>query len=142
MARTYTELMSLPTYEERLEYLRLNGKAGEMTFGGNRYLNQRLYNSPEWKRLRRNIVLRDNGCDLACPDHPIYNKLTVHHLEPITIEDLKNGAAAVFDPENLVCVSFETHNDIHFSHKSPAPPVVNERTENDTAPWRCNDGRD
>lgn len=136
MSRTYTELMSLPTYEERLEYLRLNGKVNEMTFGGNRYLNQRLYNSPEWKRARRNVILRDNGCDLGCPDRQIFGKVLIHHLEPITVEDLKNGAQRIFDPENLICVSAETHNDIHYGYKSPAPPVVIERTENDTAPWR------
>lgn len=136
MSRTYTELMSLPTYEERLEYLRLNGKVSEMTFGGNRYLNQRLYSSPEWKRARRNVILRDNGCDLGDPGRPIFGKLMIHHLEPITIEDLRDGAQKVFDPENLICVSSETHNDIHYGYRSPAPPVVTERTENDTAPWR------
>lgn len=136
MSRTYSELMSIPTYEERLEYLRLNGKPGEMIFGGSRYLNQRLYHGPEWKRVRRDIILRDNGCDLGDPDRPIAGKILIHHLEPITIEDLRNGATNVFDPENLICVSYDTHNDIHFGYKSPAPPVVYERRENDTAPWR------
>lgn len=136
MSRSYSELITLKTYEERLEYLRLNGKVSEMTFGGNRYFNQRLYNSPEWKRVRRNVILRDNGCDLGCPDRQIFGKVLIHHLEPITIEDLRNGAERVFDPENLICVSSETHNDIHYGYKSPAPPVVMERKENDTAPWR------
>lgn len=136
MRRTYSELMSIPTYEERLEYLRLNGKPGEMTFGGSRYLNQRLYHGPEWGRVRRDIILRDNGCDLGDPDRPIAGKILIHHLEPITIEDLRNGATNVFDPENLICVSYDTHNDIHFGFKSLAPPVVYERRENDTVPWR------
>lgn len=134
--KTYTELMSLPTYEERLEYLRLNGRVSEITFGGSRYLNQRLYHGAEWKQVRREVILRDNGCDLGDPDRPITGKLMVHHLEPITVEDLRNGGERIFSMDNLICVSEETHNDIHTGRKRPAPPIVTERRENDTAPWR------
>ena len=136
MIRTYTELMTFPTYEERLDYLRTNSTVNEITFGGSRYLNQRLYNSQEWKQVRRQVILRDNGCDLADPDRPITGKLSIHHIEPLTIEDLREASEKIFAMDNLVCVSETTHNAIHYGRKSPAPPVVTERHENDTAPWR------
>ena len=111
--RTYSELITIPTFEERFEYLQLKGSVGKDTFGYDRYLNQVLYRSPEWKRLRNQIIIRDGGCDLACDGYDIYGKVLIHHLNPITVKDVLARSRKVFDPDNLVCVSHNTHNAIH-----------------------------
>lgn len=134
--KTYSELITIPTFEERFEYLQLKGSVGKDTFGYDRYLNQVLYRSPEWKRLRNKIVIRDNGCDLACDGYDIYGKVLIHHLNPITVEDVLARSRKVFDPDNLVCVSHNTHNAIHYGDVDllATGPII--RTKNDTCPWR------
>ena len=134
--RTYSELITIPTFEERFEYLQLKGSVGKDTFGYDRHLNQVLYRSPEWKRLRNQIIIRDCGCDLACEGYDIYNKVLIHHLNPITVEDVLARSRKVFDPDNLVCVSHNTHNAIHYGDVDllVAGPII--RTKNDTCPWR------
>ena len=134
--RTYSELIMIPTFEERFEYLQLKGSVGKDTFGYDRYLNQVLYRSPEWKRLRNQIIIRDDGCDLACDGYDIYDKVLIHHLNPITVEDVLTRSRKVFDPDNLVCVSHSTHNAIHYGDVDllATGPII--RTKNDTCPWR------
>ena len=134
--RTYSELITIQTFEERFEYLQLKGSIGKDTFGYDRYLNQVLYRSPEWKRLRNQIIIRDGGCDLACDGYDIYDKVLIHHLNPITVEDVLARSRKVFDPDNLVCVSHNTHNAIHYGDVDllVTGPII--RTKNDTCPWR------
>ena len=134
--RTYSELITIPTFEERFEYLQLKGSVGKDTFGYDRYLNQVLYRSPEWKRLRNQIIIRDDGCDLACDGYDVYGKVLIHHLNPITVEDVLARSRKVFDPDNLVCVSHNTHNAIHYGDADllVTGPII--RTKNDTCPWR------
>lgn len=134
--RTYSELITIPTFEERFEYLQLKGSVGKDTFGYDRYLNQVLYRSPEWKRLRNQIIIRDAGCDLACDGYDVYGKVLIHHLNPITVEDVLARSRKVFDPDNLVCVSHSTHNAIHYGDVDllVTGPII--RTKNDTCPWR------
>lgn len=134
--RTYSELITIPTFEERFEYLQLKGSVGKDTFGYARYLNQVLYRSPEWKRLRNQIIIRDDGCDLACDGYDVYGKVLIHHLNPITVEDVLARSRKVFDPDNLVCVSHSTHNAIHYGDVDllVTGPII--RTKNDTCPWR------
>ena len=134
--KTYSELITIPTFEERFEYLRLKGSVGKDTFGYDRYLNQVLYRSPEWKRLRNQIIIRDDGCDLACEGYDINSKVLIHHLNPITVEDVLARSRKVFDPNNLVCVSHNTHNAIHYGDVDllVTGPII--RTKNDTCPWR------
>ena len=134
--KTYSELITIPTFEERFEYLQLKGSVGKDTFGYDRHLNQVLYRSPEWKRLRNQIIIRDCGCDLACEGYSIHSKVLIHHLNPITVEDVLARSRKVFDPDNLVCVSHNTHNAIHYGDVDllVTGPII--RTKNDTCPWR------
>ena len=135
--KTYSELIQIPSFIERYRYLRLGGKAGEITFGNERYLNQMLYKSPEWKRLRREIVLRDNGCDMGLDGYSISGVPIIHHINPITVEDIVNGNYRVFDPENLISVSRRTHNAIHYGDEELLLiDEIVERRPNDTTPWR------
>lgn len=134
--RCYSELSKLKSFEDRLKYLRLNGVVAHSTFGGHRYLNQMLYKSDEWKRVRRQVILRDNGLDLGVEGWPIAGQILVHHIEPIRIEDLLDRNPAVLDPDNLITVSLETHNEIHYGDDSKWPPLVTERRQFDTIPWR------
>lgn len=137
MSKSYQELISIPDYRERYEYLKLGGSVGELTFNGHRYLNQRFYTSdPEWKKVKRAVILRDNGCDMAHEDYQIGGRIIVHHINPVTIDDLIKRNPIIFDPENLICVSHNTHNAIHYGDASLLllPPV--ERVANDTCPWR------
>lgn len=133
---TYSELVSLPTFEERFAYLKLNGKVGINTFGSDRYTNQDFYRSAEWKRLRNHIFVRDLGCNLACKDYPIVGGFIVHHMNPLTIDDLEHSTEFLFNPEYLITVDLDTHNAIHYGvdRKEPSPFV--ERRPNDTCPWR------
>ena len=136
MIRTYSELIKLPTFEQRFEYLRLDSSVGRETFGFDRYLNQILYNSPEWKRFRRDIVIRDNGCDLACEGYEIHSRILIHHINPITIEDIINRSPIIFDPENVISTTHNTHNAIHYGDKDLLITGPIERTKNDTCPWK------
>lgn len=134
--KRYSELITIPTYEERFKYLQLKGAIGNDTFGYDRYLNQILYNSPEWKRLRNQIIIRDNGRDLGCEGYEIYGRILIHHMNPITVEDIVSRDPIVFDPENLICVSHNTHNAIHYGDENLLILAPVERTKNDTCPWR------
>lgn len=136
MIKTYSELIAFQTYEERFRYLQLKGAVGKDTFGYDRYLNQILYNSQEWKRFRDKIIIRDNGCDLACEGYDIHGRILVHHINPIRVDDVVNRNPIVFDPENVVCVTHNTHNAIHYGDESLLVLAPVERTKNDTCPWK------
>lgn len=134
--RTYSELMALPTFEARYEYLRLGGRVGAETFGFDRYLNQKFYNSDEWKKLRDYIIIRDNGCDLGIEGRDIPRRILVHHMNPITIDDVNKRSDLLLNPEYLICTSKTTHDAIHYGDKNLliVEPIV--RTPHDTCPWR------
>ena len=136
MIRTYRECMRLPTFQERYRYLQIGGRVGKETFGFDRYLNQMLYRTPEWKRFRRDMIVRDNGCDLGCEGYEIYGNVLVHHINPITVEDVINRNPCIFDPNNVICTSLNTHNAIHYGDETLliTEPVV--RKPNDTCPWK------
>lgn len=136
ITKCYSELTSLPTFLERFEYLKLNGKVGMETFGHDRYLNQILYHSDRWKKRKRDVIIRDDGCDLGIEGFDIVGSILIHHINPITIEDILNDNPIVFDMENLISTKLSTHNAIHYSDKNMLilPPV--ERFKNDTCPWR------
>lgn len=137
MKKTYSELMKLNTFEERFEYLKIGGKVGEDTFGHDRYLNQILYKSDRWrKETRPTIIARDEGCDLGIDDREIGDRILVHHINPITVDDILNDNPKVFDPENLICTSHNTHQAIHYSDDRLLikAPIV--RSKNDTCPWK------
>lgn len=110
----YSEMLSLDTFDERFEYLKLNGFVGDSTFGFDRYVNQNFYSSREWRSVRSEIIIRDDGCDLADPSRPIFDRVYIHHLNPITLEQFENMDSDLLDPENLVCVSYNTHAAIHY----------------------------
>ena len=134
--KTYSELITFSTFEDRFEYLQLKGIVGQETFGFDRYLNQILYNSKEWKHLRNEIIVRDNGCDLALEGFEIHGRILIHHINPITIDDVIKRREMVFDPENLICVTHNTHNAIHYGDKSLLITGPVERRANDTCPWK------
>lgn len=135
--KTYSELIQIPSYVERYRYLRIGGKAGEITFGNERYLNQILYKSREWKAFRRDIIIRDLGCDLGLEGYTIVGVPIVHHINPITVEDVYNRAYCVFDPENTITVARRTHNAIHYGDEELLLiDELVERRPNDTIPWR------
>lgn len=136
MSRSYSELMKLKTFEERFDYLKLDGVVAEETFGPSRYLNQTLYRSPEWKRVRDKVLLRDNGGDLGCEDRMIQKHAYIHHLNPITKQQILDRDPALFDLENLITVSYATHQAIHYGDKSQLVLDPVERFANDTVPWR------
>ena len=135
MIRNYTKLSKLKTFEDRYEYLRLNGTVGESTFGYDRYLNQILYGSRRWKKSRDEVIIRDEGCDLGIEDRAIHDKILVHHMNPITIEDVEMERDIVFDPEYLISTSHNTHNAIHYGDGSKLCKLPIERRKNDTCPW-------
>lgn len=134
--RTYTALSRIPTFEGRYRYLKLAGVVGESTFGFDRYLNQALYTSQKWKSLRNKIIIRDNGCDLAHPDYEIGDRIYIHHLNPITLEQIESRSEVIFEPEFLVCTSFQTHQAIHYGDEKLLPRLPVERRPNDTCPWK------
>ena len=134
--KTYTELSRLPTFEERFEYLKLGGAVGAETFGFDRYLNQILYQTEIWKRVRRDVILRDEGFDLGDRDRPIGGRILVHHMNPITLEDIRSGNEKAFDPEFLICCSHLTHNAIHYGNADLLAKNPIERKPNDTCPWK------
>lgn len=136
MTRTYSGLSQFNTIAERYEYLRLSGAIGDSTFGFDRYLNQALYTSKQWRSLRDDIIIRDNGCDMGLECCPIGPRIIVHHMNPLTIEDIENRCDDIFNPEFLICVSSRTHNAIHFGDNSLLPKPHIERRPGDTCPWR------
>lgn len=134
--KTYSELSQLDTFDERFHYLIANGHVGDITFGGSRFLNQDFYRSAEWKRSRSLVIVRDSGCDLGIIDRPIRGKIIIHHLVPITKEDLLSRTKFLLDPEYLICVSHQTHNAIHYGSEESVPKDYVPRSPNDTCPWR------
>lgn len=134
--RTYSELIALPTFEERYRYLRLGGRVGEDTFGFDRWINQQFYKDPEWLSIRDYVIIRDNGCDLAIPGREINTRILVHHMNPITKEDILNRTKFLLDPEYLICTIKSTHDAIHYGDESKLILAPIERTRNDTCPWR------
>ena len=136
MIRTYSELILLPTFEDRFEYLRLDGKVGEDTFGFDRYLNQFFYHSQEWKKIRDYVIIRDNACDLGVEGHDIYSKVLIHHMNPITARDIEKRTDLLLDPEYLICTTHNTHNAIHYGDENLIIKVPIVRTKNDTCPWK------
>lgn len=134
--RTYKELQQLQTFDERFAYLQLRGHIGKETFGYDRYLNQQFYRSKEWKDVRRIVILRDHGCDLGIMDRLITGRIYIHHMNPITREDLINGSDLVLNPNYLICVSSMTHEAIHYGDKDLLISDYVERSPYDTCPWR------
>ena len=135
--KTYSELISYNGYDDRLSYLKIFGKVGEDTFGFDRYLNQKFYRSNEWKRLRKQIILRDGGCDLGLKGYDLIdpNSVIIHHINPLTIDDFISNSDSLLDPENLITVSKWTHNLIHYGDAELIPTVFT-RSPNDTCPWK------
>lgn len=134
--RTYSELITIPTFEKRYEYLRLGGRVGEETFGFDRYLNQAFYTSNEWRDIRDYVIVRDNGCDLAMIGREIYGKILVHHMNPVSIEDVVQRSKYLLDPEYLICTTKITHDAIHYGDSSLLITEPIERSKNDMCPWR------
>lgn len=135
--RKYSELITLPTFTERFQYLRIGGLVGKETFGFDRYLNQLFYKSDEWKSIRNFVIVRDNGCDLGIPGYDIHHTIYIHHMNPITIDDVLNQTEFLLNPDYLITTSLATHNAIHYGTDADSillAPV--ERTKNDTCPWR------
>lgn len=136
MNRCYTELKQLQTFEERYRYLRLGAQVAAETFGFDRWVNQRFYKSDEWKRIRRDVIIRDEGCDLGVEGYDIQNGIYVHHMNPISLKDITDKVDWILDPEYLICTSFDTHNAIHYGDESLLPKLPMERRPNDTCPWK------
>lgn len=134
--RTFSELSRLKTFEERYEYLKLSGVVGKETFGYDRYLNQVLYTSRRWKKVRDIVIVRDNGCDLGVEGYDINDKIIIHHMNPITVEDIEEENDDIFNPEFLISTSDRTHKAIHYSDKGLLPQTPIERKPGDTCPWR------
>lgn len=136
MIRTYSELILLPTFQERYEYLKIKGRVGEETFGSDRYLNQLFYKGQEWLSVRDEVIIRDGGCDLGIEGRELDSYIIVHHMNPITKEDILNRTEILLDPEYLICVSKRTHDAIHYGDSGLLIPDPIIRTKNDTCPWK------
>ena len=134
--KTYSELITIPTFEERFEYLKLDGQVGVETFGFNRYLNQAFYKSDEWLSIRDYIITRDNGCDLGMEGYEIYGRILIHHINPITKDDIIQRSRILLDPENLITTVKRTHDAIHYGDSNLLMKAPIERRKNDTCPWR------
>lgn len=134
--RTYSELIKFPTFLERYKYLKIGGTVGRETFGYDRWINQIFYNSSKWKDARRRVMIRDNGCDLGVEGYDIFGHFAIHHMNPVSKEDIINKKDWIFDPEYLILVSLDTHNAIHYSDESKLPIVPVPRCRNDTCPWK------
>ena len=134
--KTYSELSRLKTFEERYQYLRLNGSVGRETFGFDRYLNQVFYRSQKWKSIRNQVIIRDNGCDLGIEGREINGRILIHHMNPISLDDIVNESDLLLDPEYLICTVHSTHNAIHYGDENLLilDPIV--RSKNDTCPWK------
>lgn len=136
MIRTYSELSTLSTFKERYEYLRLDGTVGEDTFGFDRYVNQIFYKSVEWQSIRREIIIRDNGCDLGLDGYEIRGRILIHHMNPIRLEDIIKRSDLLLNPEYLISTVLTTHNAIHYGDVDLLSTIPQERSRNDTCPWR------
>ena len=136
--RSYSELITIPTFEERYHYLQLDGTVGVDTFGFDRIFNQLFYRSSEWKRIRDIVITRDYGRDLAVEGYEIYGRIIIHHMNPITLDDLDKKSDFLLNPEYLITTTHTTHNAIHYGDENLLPKVPIERSRNDTCPWRHN----
>lgn len=137
LSRCYSELITLSTFKERYNYLKLDGRVGKDTFGYDRYLNQQLYQrSQRWRNARDTVIIRDNGCDLGIEGHEIYGKIIVHHMNPITMDDILNDRDWIYDPEFLICTMHSTHNAIHYGDENQLIIAPTVRTPHDTCPWK------
>lgn len=136
MNKTYSELVKLSTFEDRFNYLKLDGVVGKETFGFDRYFNQQFYRSYEWKAVRDFVIIRDNGFDLGMEGYPIGGRILIHHINPICCDDILKRSSILMDPENLICVSHKTHNAIHYGNEDLLAKTPCERTANDTCPWK------
>lgn len=134
--RTYSELVRLPTFEERFRYLRLDGLVGKDTFGFDRYLNQEFYRSKEWKEARDFVIVRDNGCDLGMDGYEIAGRIYIHHMNPITVNDIVHSSDFLLNPDYLICMSHNTHNAVHYGDEDLLVTAPVERRKNDTCPWK------
>ena len=134
--RTYSELIALPTFEDRYRYLQLNGAVGKDTFGFDRYINQQFYRSKEWQRIRDEVIIRDNACDLGMEGYEIHGRIYVHHMNPIMVRDIQSNSDYLMNPEFLICTTHRTHNAIHYGDENLLARAPIERTKNDTCPWR------
>lgn len=134
--RSYSELRRITTFEERYKYLQLGGIVGKDTFGFDRYLNQIFYRSQKWRSIRDQVIIRDNGCDLGVEGYDIYGRILIHHMNPITLEDIERESDFLLNPEYLICTTHNTHNAIHYGDEKLLITAPIERTKNDTCPWR------
>ena len=134
--RTYSELITINTFEDRFKYLQLNGSVGSETFGFDRYLNQAFYRSQEWKRIRDEIIVRDYGCDLGIKGREIFGKIYIHHMNPVTPKDIVDATRFLLDPEYLICMTHSTHNAVHYGDESLLQKGPVARKKNDTCPWK------
>lgn len=134
--RTYSELITLPTFEERFKYLKLDGQVGEDTFGFDRYINQKFYKSKQWLRIRDEVILRDLACDLGVEGYDIYSRILIHHMNPITKYDIIHQTDMLLNPEYLICTTKNTHDAIHYGDEDTLLRLPTARTKNDTCPWR------
>ena len=135
MIRTYSELITLTTFQERFDYLALYGQVGQSTFGADRYLNQQFYRSREWRRVRNVVIIRDGGCDLSLNGFDIFDRIYVHHMNPVTMDDLENNYDLLINPEFLICTSFDTHQAITYGNKNNLFRLPRERRKGDTKLW-------
>ena len=136
LTRRYSEIRQLTNLKDRFEYLRIGGIVGDSTFGFNRYLNQTLYTTKRWRSVRDSVIIRDNGCDMGLEDYPIFGPVVIHHMNPMTIDDIVEGREWVFDPEYLICVSDRTHRAIHYGDENLLPKGLVQRSPDDTCPWK------
>lgn len=136
LAKSYRSLILLPTFKERFEYLKLAGTVGESTFGFDRYLNQRFYQSREWRQFRSKVIARDEGNDMGIKDYPISGTVIIHHINPLSVKDFEEQSDLLFDMNNVICVSHNTHEAIHYGDESLLPKDPIERKPNDTIPWK------
>ena len=134
--RRYSELIRLQTFEERYEYLKLSGIVGESTFGSNRYLNQQFYQSQKWQSIRNQVIIRDTGCDLGIEGRDIFGRIYIHHMNPISVDDVVSMSDLLISPEYLICTAYDTHNAIHYGDENLLILEPVERTKNDTCPWK------
>ena len=134
--RTYSELITFPTFEERFKYLQLNGQVGESTFGFDRYMNQVFYRSQKWKSIRDFVIIRDCGCDLGVEGYDIHGKIIIHHMNPLSTRDIETESDFLLNPDFLICTTHNTHNAIHYGDEKLLVTAPVERTKNDTCPWR------
>lgn len=135
MIRRYSELRNITDFEERFRYLSLGGRVGESTFGFDRYLNQKFYTSREWRQIRHHVIARDQGCDLGIAGYEIYSKILIHHMNPITVDEITHGDDSILDPEYLITTTHMTHNAIHYGDEKLLPRLLVERTPGDTKLW-------